>query len=265
MFFGGGGGGDVGIEFESRAMQDELRERRERVGERRADNNSSNRNSNRTMSVWRDNDMTLTISRLNDDARRLVVTDKAGKTLYEGNLDDKDDRARIPPPVAEKLRQMEDKIAPDGKPREGKPNNRKPGEEKQNGKPQAGADVKVEESIELRGDSDNESNEETEVEVREGDGGSARAPIADDDVLNISLNQLHGPGIQTVKLARVRDGQVRLPFVAPIRCAGLTERELEKRIANTYVESRVAPAVAVRVRKLTGAGRDLALDDAKRP
>jgi hypothetical protein len=201
--------------------------------------------------------MTLTIIQNDGGTRQLMVKEKSGaQRMYD--LNDPEARNKLPPPIAEKLKQMESKLKPDDKPKTDKPGS--------NHKPQPGADVNVEKRIESHGDADDESDEETEteVEVREGNRPSARAPISDNDVLNISLNELHGPGIQTVKLARVRDGQVRVPFIEPVPCAGLTVRELEKRIRTRYVESKIAPTVNVRVRKVTGAS-ELAADAAKTP
>jgi hypothetical protein len=199
-------------------------------------------NGDRTMMVWRDNEMTLTLSRRGPEHRHLVVTDKSGKTIFDGDLDDENQRAKLPPNVAEKLRQMESKLPPEAK-GGGGPQSR----EFRNNR-----EFRLEGSVNSNRNKDVEREEEIETEQGAEDGasrGSAdRPPIGNDDVLSIALRDVHGPGTKTVKTARVRDGRVNLPMVAPVQCAGLTEDELEKQIVRAY--AKVNPTVTVQVKRV---------------
>ena len=240
-------------------LRDAARQQNNRNPNPNSNRNSSNRSSNRTMSVWRDNDMTLTISRVNDGGRRLVVTDKSGKALHDVDLDNPEDRKKLPPHVAEKVRQMETKEAPADTP--------KPPE------PRGSADfnsddveVQLDASVGFSGSEDEASDKDSETEEREDkeidlrtDGDEPekpRASIGNNDLLNIAMADVHGHGVKTVKVARVRDGQIHLPYVAPVKCLGLTENELERRIRSVYAEAKVAPKVNVRVRKVDAADRE---------
>ena len=209
---------------------------------------------NRTLSVWRDNDLTITIRKDDQtEGRRVSVADKSGKTIFEGNLDKQEDRAKMPPHVAEKVKQMERAQLPGGdRGREG-------GDLRGSfdfGAGKGGVDVRLEGSVEFSGESDarhdarHEAREEVEhkADGDRKDGPSARRAIRDNDLLNIAITDVHGPGVRTEKVARVRDGQVRLPYVAPVKCVGLTEHELERQIVSLYARAKVAPNVNVTVR-----------------
>lgn len=201
----------------------------------------------RTMMVWRDNDMSLTITKNQDEeGRRLVVTDKSGKTIYQGNLDDKDDRAKLPPEIAEKVKQMESKQQPDKEPR-GDGNNFRG---KLNAGDGANAEIELDASFNFESSKEEKSDGDEEVDVEVDLKPSAKIKIGDNDLLNISIDGVHGHGVKTEKVARVRDGQVRLPYIAPVKCVGLTVGEMEKQIATVYAEAKVAPKVNVRVRKM---------------
>lgn len=201
----------------------------------------------RTMSVWRDNDMTITLSEGDGQARHVKAADKSGKTIYEGDLKNDEDRAKLPANVAEKVRQMEGKLPPasDDKPR---------------GDLHGSIDVgKGDFGLKLEGSVDFNSEEveieEHSEEAKDDGSHSAKRAIRDNDVLNIAIAGVHGPGVKTTKTARVRDGQVQLPYVAPVKCVGLTENELEKKVTALYTEAKIAPGVSVRVRNIGAAER----------
>ena len=231
-----------------------LRERRAREAERgnrrnpdaRAPENANpNLNLNvqgeRVMAVWRDTGMTLTLNKLpGDKGRHLVVTDKSGKVLFDGNLDDEKDRQRLPKNIEDKVRQMESKLPPDG------------GEGAQGRFDSGSADVHFEGRVDFDPFEEKKPGPHDDPAAKGDAPGNpaANAPIGDNDVLYIAISNVHGPGVRTEKTGRVRDGRVRLPYVEPIECAGLTAKELEKQIASAYARSKVAHDVTVRVRKV---------------
>lgn len=59
--------------------------------------------------------------------------------------------------------------------------------------------------------------------------------IGRNDLLQISITEVAGPGVETVKTSRVSEsGNVSLPLIGTVKAAGLTEAELEKAIADAY-------------------------------
>src|SRR3954452_20407963 len=59
--------------------------------------------------------------------------------------------------------------------------------------------------------------------------------IGRNDLLSISITEVAGPGVESVKTTRVSEsGNVSLPLIGSVKAAGLTEAELEKAIAQTY-------------------------------
>jgi protein involved in polysaccharide export with SLBB domain len=59
--------------------------------------------------------------------------------------------------------------------------------------------------------------------------------IGRNDLLQISITEVAGPGVETVKTSRVSEsGNVSLPLISTVKAAGLTEAELEKAIADKY-------------------------------
>ena len=217
--------------------------------------------------VWRDNDMTLTLERRADGGRRLLVKEKSGRES-DYDLNDQDARSRIPPNVAEKLRQMESKTetregeAPIGLRSEGAVFRITPG--KGTG---TGAAMELErdhphlfnnknknanQNDNNNGDDDDNDNDDDNDDAA-ARVGPARRPIGGNDLLNIDIRDVHGPGVKTTRLARVFDGKIDLPYLGAIRVEGLTEAELEKRIGNEYFEAKIAPSISVRVRKVSPA------------
>jgi len=209
-------------------------------------------NGDRTVMVWRDNDMSLTLSRRGPEHRHLVVTDNSGKTIFDGNPDDEKERKKLPPNVAEKLKQMESKLPPGGDKGDG-PQSR---EFRNNREFKHEGSVNANRNQGDQKEEENEAEQESEDESPRGSAGGS--PIGNNDVLSIELRGVHGPGTSTVKSARVRDGRVNLPMVAPVKCAGLTEDELEKQIVQAY--AKVAP-VSVQVKRVAQADGKDAKDD----
>ena len=219
-------------------------------------NRNRNGSGSRTMSVWRDNDTTITISQGEGQGRHLTVADKSGKTIFEGNLDNKEERAKLPPDIAEKLKQMESKLPPS--------NGRPPGGDLR-GSIDFGAgdfEVKFDGSVDFNGEQEVEVEQRKEENSDDESTPSVKRPIRDNDVLNIAIAGVHGPGVRTTKLARVRGGQVQLPYVAPVKCIGLTENELEKKVTALYTEAKIAPNVAVRVRNVGAMDQRASKDEA---
>src|SRR4051812_14362764 len=59
--------------------------------------------------------------------------------------------------------------------------------------------------------------------------------IGRNDLISISISEVAGNGVETVKTTRVSEsGNVSLPLIGSVKAAGLTEAELEKSIAQTY-------------------------------
>jgi hypothetical protein len=250
LFDGWGGTGP--LEADERALQhsvvERMRERRNRQEDgRQPPVDAQQRSGGRTMSVWRDNDMTVTITRRDGDkGRHVVAVGNDGKKLFEGNIDDDKERSAMPPAVADKVRQMESKLPPEAK-NDG--NGQSRGNAHNNREVRSGQSVNANRNNNRNG----EDEDEDEVEERSADDESAgesarRGPIGNNDVLSIALRDVHGPGTKTVKTARVRDGRVDLPMVAPVECVGLTEDELEKQIVTAY--AKVNPSVSVQVKRV---------------
>ena len=204
--------------------------------------------------------MTLEITRnSNEPGRRLHVSDKSGKPLFDVNLDDEKQRGTLPPNVAEKVRQMESKLP--GADKEGAEvehrfefdagGEKSRSEEHRRDGAREGGDKK-ENANDNDNDKENENENENENDDEdEGRAASSTGPIRPDDLLHIAIAHVHGHGVETVKTTRVRGGRILLPYVAPIRCEGLTAGELEKQIESAYATAGVAPEVSVRVRKVT--------------
>lgn len=60
------------------------------------------------------------------------------------------------------------------------------------------------------------------------------------DLVTVSVMDLVGQGVETVKTARVNgDGMINLPYAGRVKASGLSPRELEKAVANALQEKRV--------------------------
>jgi protein involved in polysaccharide export with SLBB domain len=75
--------------------------------------------------------------------------------------------------------------------------------------------------------------------------------IRPDDLVEIRVNDLEGPGVETVKVARVRRGQVAVPHVGPVKAEGLTPEQLESTVVRAYRDASLLDSASVRVRKLS--------------
>ena len=88
-----------------------------------------------------------------------------------------------------------------------------------------------------------------------------RAPMGDyavsrNDVLTISISDLQGPGIETVKQARVSEsGNISLPYIGQVRAEGLTEIDLEREIVAAYRRANLIEQATVSVVVFEARGR----------
>ena len=88
-----------------------------------------------------------------------------------------------------------------------------------------------------------------------------RAPVGDyavsrNDILTISISDLQGPGIETVKQARVSEsGNISLPYIGQLRAEGLTEIELEQSIVAAYRAANLIEQATVSVVVYEARGR----------
>jgi protein involved in polysaccharide export with SLBB domain len=58
--------------------------------------------------------------------------------------------------------------------------------------------------------------------------------IGRNDLLSISITEVAGPGVESVKTTRVSEsGNISLPLIGTIKAAGHTEAELERAIVDT--------------------------------
>jgi protein involved in polysaccharide export with SLBB domain len=72
--------------------------------------------------------------------------------------------------------------------------------------------------------------------------------IGKNDLLNISITDLIGPNIETVKTARVSEsGNISLPLIGQVHSEGLTEAQLETEIIRKYREAGLMPNAQVSV------------------
>ena len=72
--------------------------------------------------------------------------------------------------------------------------------------------------------------------------------IGKNDLLSVTVSDLVGPGVETVKQARVSEsGNISLPLVGQIRAEGLTEAQLEAEIQRAYREANLMPNAQVSV------------------
>jgi len=80
--------------------------------------------------------------------------------------------------------------------------------------------------------------------------------ISANDLLQISISDLNGPGLDTIKTARVTEsGNISLPNIGPVRAEGLTEYELEQAIASAYRTANIIANATVSVTVAEPRGR----------
>jgi polysaccharide export outer membrane protein len=95
-----------------------------------------------------------------------------------------------------------------------------------------------------------------------------RAPMGDytvsrNDTLTISISDLQGPGIETVKQTRVSEsGNISLPYIGQLRAEGLTEIELEQAIVRAYREKNLIEQATVSVVVFEARGRAFSITGA---
>lgn len=84
--------------------------------------------------------------------------------------------------------------------------------------------------------------------------------IGRNDLLQISITEVAGPGVETVKTSRVSEsGNVSLPLIGPVKATGLTEAELEKAIADKYREKNIIQNAQVSVTVIEARGRTFSI------
>ncbi len=79
--------------------------------------------------------------------------------------------------------------------------------------------------------------------------------IEPSDLVQVSIMELTGAGVETVKQERVSDkGEIPLPYLGRVKAAGMTESELEKSIAKAYADKSIIhnPQVAVSIVEARG-------------
>jgi polysaccharide export outer membrane protein len=68
------------------------------------------------------------------------------------------------------------------------------------------------------------------------------------DLLTISITDVVGPGVETIKSVRVSEsGNVSLPLIGQVRAEGLTEAQLENEIQRAYRDANLMPNTQVSV------------------
>lgn len=87
--------------------------------------------------------------------------------------------------------------------------------------------------------------------------------IGRSDLVNISITDLTGPGVETLITRRVSEtGNVSLPLVGQIETVGLTEAELEQRIIEAYQQAQIIQDAQVAVTVVEARGRTFSVSGA---
>jgi hypothetical protein len=188
------------------------------------------KSDDRTVVTFNDGEHTLTVTRRGEGKRHLTAKDRRGKVVFDGPIDSKEERANLPGEIAEKLKQL-DVVRVPGETRPRWPDAADKPENRDEPREEDGADRPRNE-----GDSrDPESN---------------ASLIRPDDLVEIRVNDLEGPGVETVKLSRVRKGEVALPHVGPVKAEGLTPDQLELKVVEAYRNADLIEQATVQVRKV---------------
>jgi hypothetical protein len=243
---------------------------------------------NKSALVFTDNDYQLVVTGASGDPNErhlTAVEKKTGKVVYNGGTDD-DARKRMPPPVAERLKQLDEAGTSNHKGQHNGNNNNdvriekrfgvtidrpdKPGKVekdksgadkaekfKNNGADKADdrddADDDKDADNDTNSDNDNNNNgdhdrpNERPAEKRSAD---AAPTIRQNDVIEVSISDLQAPGVETVKRVRVRDGALSLPYIGLVKVEGLTEQQVERQIVKTYADARLVANANVQVKRL---------------
>jgi protein involved in polysaccharide export with SLBB domain len=89
--------------------------------------------------------------------------------------------------------------------------------------------------------------------------------IAPDELVTVSVMDLTGAGVETVKTARVdAEGKISLPYVGRIKAAGLSSADFEQAVAKAYEEKKVLHNALVAV-SLPGRGESHRLSNKTDP
>jgi protein involved in polysaccharide export with SLBB domain len=84
--------------------------------------------------------------------------------------------------------------------------------------------------------------------------------IGRNDLLQISLSEVAGQGIESVKATRVSEsGMVSLPLIGSIKASGLTEADLEKAVAQSYRDKNLIQNAQVSVTVLEARQRTFSI------
>lgn len=84
--------------------------------------------------------------------------------------------------------------------------------------------------------------------------------IGRNDLLSISITEVAGPGVESVKTSRVSEsGNVSLPLINTVKAAGLTEAELERAIAQRYRDANLIQNATVSVTVLEARQRTFSI------
>ncbi len=80
--------------------------------------------------------------------------------------------------------------------------------------------------------------------------------IGRNDLIQVSITELVGPGIETLKQVRVSEsGNISLPYINAIKAIGLTEAQLEQAIANEYKSRNIIANAQVSATVIEARGR----------
>lgn len=80
--------------------------------------------------------------------------------------------------------------------------------------------------------------------------------IGRSDLLQISITDLVAPGVETIKASRVSEsGNVSMPLIGQVACEGLTEAQLETKIAQAYKDAQIIANAQVSVQVLEARAR----------
>lgn len=84
--------------------------------------------------------------------------------------------------------------------------------------------------------------------------------IGKNDLLSISITEVAGPGVESVKTSRVSEsGMVSLPLIGTVKATGMSEAELEKSIAQAYRDKNIIQNAQVSVTVLEARQRTFSI------
>jgi protein involved in polysaccharide export with SLBB domain len=84
--------------------------------------------------------------------------------------------------------------------------------------------------------------------------------VSKNDLVQITVSDLGGPGVETTKVARVSDsGNISLPYLNSLHAAGLTEIELEQAIIEAYRNANLIQNAQVSVTVVEARGRTFSI------